>query len=237
MSERKYMSSFYNGFRNEIGILSANIPSRAGGKKLLEWTFRAKGYDEDIPVTVHLEQGPKGMLFSAHCNRLAQQVTDTDINRLYAVVESQLIDQSSSMSNIEWEDWFEVVVKGENSDFTDSDHSALGANLHIQVNRLKRGIHPVSGDAVTINVNGVVVRFPEATKLSDGPINSGTFRIQSATGRSYIPDTSENENALRNILVRMEMLRGSLAEVLNQGNVSKVLDSLELSIPLLSANH
>jgi hypothetical protein len=233
MAKRQYMPPFCDEFCNEVGDLNANIPTRAGGKKLLEWTFRVRGADTSIPVTVHIEHGPQGMLFSAHCSRLAQPASDTDINRLHALVESQLIEQAACISNIAWVDWLEVVVKGDNSDFSDSRHSALGANLHIQVSRLKRGIHPTSGDAVTINSNGVVVPFPQSKNLAEGPVSTGLFRLQSASGRSYIPATAANEAALRSILARMEMLRDSLADVLSQGNVSESLVNLDRARPFL----
>lgn len=233
MSERKYNAFFKNGFRNEVGELDPNIPSRAGGKKLLEWTFRVKGTDEVVPVTVHFERGVDGMQFVAHCSKLTQAIKDADINRLHLLVEAQLIDQCYSISHIAWEDWFEVIVKGENSDFADSKYSALGANLHIQVNRLKRGVHPTSGEVVTINSNGLVVPFPKSTELSDGPTEMHSIRIQDASGRSYIPATSANEYALRNVLLRMDMLRVILANVLSQEKVSESLVNLDRTIPLL----
>lgn len=234
MSNRKYMSSFSNNYRNETGVLSKDLPSRSGGKKILEWMFTAKGAKEGIAVTVHLEQSDEGMVFSARCSKLMQSVTDSDINRLHATVQDLLLEQAQCLSQITWEDWLEVVVKGENSDFTDSKWSALGANLHIQVNKLKRGIHPVSGEPVTINCNGVVSDFPKATNLVDGDLIDCGIRLQEARGRSYIPATAANEAALRGILERMDALRDGLADILGQARVVQSLVRVDGALSLLA---
>ena len=220
-------------FSNVMGRLQADASNRAGGKKVFDWTFFTTGTKESIPVSVYLEQNESGMFFRARCSRIENSVKDTDINRLHATVEALLLEQTSSFSQIIWEDWFEVVVKGENSDFSDRKYSTLGADLHIQVNRLKRGIHPVSGEPVTINQNKIVVKFPDSTELKDEPEKVSGIQFCSASGNSYIPATAANEAALRDILNRMELLRNSLAEVLSQGKVSESLSKIDSSVFLL----
>lgn len=228
MTERSYNPDFPNDYRNEVGSLGVDAPRLSKGKKVFEWQFNATGAQCQIPVEVYLVKSDGQMQFKAICKRLEHPIVDTDINRLHTQVESALLEQASALSGIAWEDWFEVVVKGNNSDFTDSVHSALGANLHIQVNRLKRGIHPVTGRPVTINCNGIVVDFPQATSLQDKDTEPDAWLRQHAKEQSYIPATAENRKALDDILSRMAMLRTSLAGVLSQEVVQARLASVEI---------
>jgi len=221
---RKYNPDFNNGFRNEVGALGLDAPCRSGGKKVLTWEFRAKGSETVVPVTVFVEKCDEGLRFKASCDKLIGEFADPDINALHRSVEAALLDQAAALSGITWEDWFEVVVRGNNSDFEDSRYSSLGASLHIQVNRLKRGNHPVTGDAVTINTNGIVVAFPKATSITDSLPQEGYLRLSNRPEeRSYIPATLENRRALDEILDRMALLRDSMAGLLSQ---DKVVDKL-----------
>src|SRR5262245_5938149 len=162
-----YDSSFPNGYRNELGRLSKDAPARRAGKRMLAWEFRPVASTNIIvEVTVTLENADAGLRFRASSAKLPADVVDTDINRLHATVEQALLEQAAALSGITWDDWYEVIVHGGNSDFADSPHSALGANLHIQVNRLKRGVHPTTGQPVTININDVVVAFPTARSIN-----------------------------------------------------------------------
>lgn len=61
----------------------------------------------------------------AECRKFQSSIIDFDINRLHQQVEAVLMEQASLLSGIAWEDWFEVIVKGSDSDFSDSLHSAL----------------------------------------------------------------------------------------------------------------
>jgi hypothetical protein len=126
-----------------------------------------------------------------------------------------------------WEDWLEVVFKGKNSSFEDSKYSAMGAALHIQVNRLKRGIHPITGKTITINNNGVAVPFPEPAEYNNDRITLSGLKISDdpTAERSYVPATEANLLALQDILDRTADLRSRIAGVLNQNQIQPQLDN------------
>ena len=236
--ERNYNSEFANGFETRIGRLSWDAPKVSTGKKVFEWKFKLDGSDDVTLVHVSVENDAKlserKMQFRARCDRFEDAIVDTDINNLHERVESVLKEQAQSISGIAWEDWFQVVVRGSNSDFGDSRFSALGANLHIQVNRLKRGVHPVTGKVLTINLNGVAVEFPSPTKnvaTVSGP-GEWLFDRQEMAERSYIAATPENRRALDGILERMAVLRSRLMEILCQENVQQRLDSIDTNFLL-----
>lgn len=239
MTEKKYNSDFYNGYGWDIGELDIDVSSRSGGKKILDWKFKAAGSNKVTPVTVSIvrdsdfESGDVGLKFEASCGMFASPMIDTDIDNLRKRVESYLIEQASLISRIHWEDWFEVVAKGANSDFDDSKFSALGANLHIQVNRLKRGIHPDDGRPVTIYRNGAVVDMPKSASISSehNPPGIGDFLAGRPEERSYIPATPENRKALDDLLARMSELRRNLSEFLSQENVISRLSTVASCLP------
>ena len=233
---------FYNGFRNEVGSLSVDGPCRKDGKLVFTWKFHAVGGAEPIEVRVMAVQDDAGLAFKAVCPRLSSAHKDADINRLHSAVEADLMDQVFALSGIAWEDWYEVVVNGGNSAFDDRVHSAMGASLHVQVNRLKRGIHPKTGLPVTINRNNLVVPFPKPTAIAVEPEDGeeieglGKIRLREPDAeRSYIPATSENHRALQAVLDRMALLRNSLADVLSQDKVVAQLGAIDpLKLSLLS---
>lgn len=226
MTTRKYNPDFNNHYQNDEAVLRVDGPQRAGGKKVFEWKFFVRGSDKKMQVDVYLDSDKDGLKFRAECDRLPSPVHHTDINTLRTQVERELTEQASSISGIVWEDWFEVVVSGSNSDFEDSRHSALGADLKIQVNRLKRGIHPLSGFPLTINCNGVVVDFPTATSISE--TEQGGIRFYPhPVERSYIPATPENRQAIDDILSRMDLLRANLASMLSQDVIQTKLAGMD----------
>lgn len=239
-----YNSDFANDHRNAIGNLSVDGPCRKDGKLVFTWTFNAVGgrRGEGIEVRVMAVQDEAGLAFKAVCPRLAARHQDTDINRLHRAVEADLMDQAFALTGIAWEDWYEVVVKGGNSAFEDSYFSGMGASLHVQVNRLKRGIHPTTGLPMTINRNNVVVPFPKPTAIAVEPDEGeeieglGKIRLREPDAeRSYIPATPENHRALQAVLDRMALLRNSLANVLSQEKVVAQLGAIDqLTLPIIA---
>ncbi|MCZ7860775.1 hypothetical protein O9X98_05095 [Agrobacterium salinitolerans] len=233
-----YNSNFNNNWGKEYVSINLNFSSASTGKKVFEWLFFVVGKRDRIPVEVKAFNNGNDVWFEASSQYLPGGVKSSDINELKKVVQDRLTAQVTLLTNIEWEDWYEVVVTGDNSDFDDSRYSALGSDLKIQVNQLKRGIDPATGRELTI-INGAVTDFPTPSRLDDEPetITSGSFadtftdtfkvRIRGQAERSYIPATEENRRAIDSILSRMEELRTSIAGLLSQDNIE---DSLEQDV-------
>lgn len=232
--ERQYNSSFCNGYKGVIGHLDVDPPQRKHGKKIFDWKFEIKAFDKPLPVEVFLVMEDGVLQFRADCQQLTQPVQDSNIEILRQRVQEILMAQAALLSGVTWEDWFEVVVTGSDSQFSDSPHSAWGANLKIQVNQLKRGIHPETGKALTINTNGIVMAFPEVASMLDGDDRMHGILFDHAKERSYIPATPENRRALNEILERMAALKNRLASLLSQDSIQQVLAAPDTHLPLLA---
>ncbi|MCV9964636.1 hypothetical protein OIU34_22350 [Pararhizobium sp. BT-229] len=225
---RGYNSNFPNGWETEFVKVQLNFTGNSSGKKVFDWNFAVAGKRDRIPVEVKAFHDGTEVWFGASSQYLPGGVKGTDINKLKQEVLVRLTEQVTLLTNIEWEDWYEVIVTGDNSDFADSRHSALGADLKIQVNRLKRGIDPATGRELTI-INGAVTDFPSPSGIDDNPdaMASGSLtsgiRYRSQAERSYIPATPENRRAIDSILARMEELRNSIAGLLSQENIEESL--------------
>lgn len=219
-----YNSNFNNHWGTEMVRTELNFTNASTGKKVFDWTFRIAGKSDHVPVEVKAYNNGTDVWFQATGPHLKGEIKNSDINELKRVVQERLNEQIDLLTNVEWEDWFEVVVTGDNSNFTDSRHSALGADLKVQVNRLKRGVNPATGRVMTV-INGVVTDFPVSTRLSDGPQMASGYRVGSVAEKSYIPATDENRRAIDNILSRMQELRESIADFLSQDNISESLET------------
>lgn len=224
--------SFTSGYESEAGSLSWDAPHRSAGKKVLDWSFTAKGRKEPITVAVSVERYDGGLRFKASSDSLAEAVVDSDINRLHQVVEKALLEQVDALAGIDWQDWLEVVVTGSSSRFDEGAHRTLGGEVKVVVNRLKRGVVRESGRVVTINRNGVVVDFPQARSIEDGSMRidigikiSGHsyYETDGEKERSYIPATAENVLALQEVVGMMDALKTRLGQLLSQQAVQEKL--------------
>lgn len=225
----KYNSNFSNHWSNDLVGVDLNFTNNSTGKKVFDWPVTVVGMRERIIVEIKAYQTGDGQVeFGASSQYIPGGVRNSDINLLKDEVKRLVSEQVTLLTKIEWEDWFEVIVDGANSDFSDSRFSALGANLKLQVNRLKRGVDPTTGRVLTI-VNGAAVDFPEPTRFEDGDeptVGSIMTRVKfgrSAAERSYIPATDANRRAIDDILARMELLRNSIAGLLSQDKIEATL--------------
>lgn len=220
---RGYNSDFNNKWTNQMVTAQLNFTNASTGKKVFDWNFVVAGRQDRVPVEVKAYNNGTEMWFQATGPHIPEGVKATDINALRGRVQEILTEQVTLLTKIDWEDWFEVVVNGSNSDFDDSRFSALGANLKVQVNRLKRGVDPHSGRILTI-INGTVTDFPQPTSLSEDEKNEEQIKLTSPAEKSYIPATDENRRAIDDILSRMQELRNGIADFLSQENIAESLE-------------
>lgn len=223
--EMSASSDFRSDRGLEPGFMRDVFPSRQDGRKVAAWKFTPSGPGaKPIDVDVFLV-GQHALSFSARCNALPQPITGSDIEQLRKDVLEALLEQSSLLSGVEWEDWLEVITEGRDSEF-DAWHG-WGSAIHIQVNRIKRGVDSASGRELTINARGYVVDFPRPAKLggsesrSIGGLGEYTKRTPE---RAYVPDTPAVRAALEDVFSRMRALRGRLAEALSHDGIGTALE-------------
>lgn len=222
MSE-SYNSKFSNGAPELKARTNFNFTSSSTGKKMFEWTVSLPGLEKPVVVEIKSYNNGGEIWFEAFSQSIKEKMRDTDIVRLKDAVESYLEERASLFTGIEWKDWLEVVVSGDNCDFSNSSYSSLGADLKINVRRLKRGVVPGTGRVVTIS-HGRVVDWPDPKSLAtSGQATEGGIRIDAAEERSYVPETEENVAAVRMILSKMAELRSSIAGFLSQNEIERSL--------------
>ena len=233
MSDR-YDARFNNGGHElESGQLDSNAPYRSGGKKVFDWQFRLRDATKtSIPIEVHLITDDNGAPTFKASSENMPPIINSDIKILHQLVDRYFKSHVDAISDIKWEGWLEIVVKGSDSSFEDSKYSAFGSSLHIQVNKIQRGQHPETGEWVTVNRNGVIMKFPEP-KIMRAEKFADNWLRDPPEEHAYLPDTPENMMALEEIMRRMKVLRESLASFLNQDAVENNLVELERKLPLL----
>lgn len=227
MAQSSYNPNFNQNFAKELGYLNTHLSNRAGGKRVMDWTFLVPGRKEGVAVTVNLESAEKGLVFLATSTEISMALRNSDIQALHTEVEQYLRFHLGHLHSIQWEDWLEVEVSGEDANFIpDHRYAAMGGDLKIKVSKLKRGLHPETGRYVTVLTNGTLVEFPEPQRITDRD-DSEKFKLSEAPReRAYIPDTPENQKALQDILARMTLLRKKLSDVLQQETIQACLQNI-----------
>lgn len=190
-----------------------------------EWTFYSPIKDaEPYKVRIRLvNKYSKGLFFRAICDHLRPPLEDSDINKLHKRVGEALRRQDISKSHIEWADWLEVEILGDPTSW--QDESNVG--IVITVRELKRGLHPETGNAYTINTNSVAVPFPRpkaAGEKDKNWDNEEWFREREEDHQfSYIPATPANRAALKALAERIQDLHGRLCTLLVQPHIQAAL--------------
>lgn len=198
-------------------------------KKVDVWTFYSPFADEasrkaGYEAVVEMRNGHReGLHFVAISKHFGSPIKDENIKRLREKVERAFQLADVAARRIDWEDWIEIEIdqetfwKGQN-----------GAGLTVQWQLIKRGVHPDSGRAYTINNNNVVVEFPKA-KLAgedDEPNTPDGWAIHHRDVDkqfSYIPATPANIAALKALTVRITEARARVQALLSQAAVQQTL--------------
>lgn len=232
------MSSFYQG---TVGRLHHDVPHKNTGRKIAEWRYSYSNLQRgnrnaiiSVVVTMNFKDGRAS--FIAASDSLPFDLEGTDINDLHGAVSEALEEQAQVLTGTTWEDWLEISVTGQTISSGEeriSHRPLIAGDLDIRVMRLKRGIHPRTGEALTVNSNGVAVPFPKPTRLAEDPDAGGSIRLTTPRETSYVPATAENIAALQRIIERMEQLRAGLSDILSHENVGDSHNIGEDSLDLL----
>lgn len=209
---------------NKPGHLRVTRTRVSTGKVIDEWHFdsplNVRGREApQLSVQVSLKSEGKGITFIAHGKCLPKELVDTDIERLRKAVEAELRFQHDSMTGLEWHDWLEVQVRSP----LGCRRIAEGNGLEVFATPIKRAIDPTTGQALTLNANNLVSPFP--LPKSPGEADADSMLHGMLVGRdvdsaySYVPASPENVAALKNILQRIDELRGALSTFLSQEQV------------------
>lgn len=208
-------------------------PSRASGKLVDEWVFHAgSGRTADADkVSVSMIRTPSGLAFRATGDRLPQPVEDSDIERLRQSVATRLNEFEDARLGLQWEDWIEVCVNWYGD--ADRDNGERKTSLAIDTRMLKRAVNPDTGEALTINFNGIIVPFPKAKaagEQEEAAVSATGFRIGGHRNRdssyAYIPATAGNLLAIQDIHDRLRDLRGRMTDLLDQDRIDHSMASL-----------
>lgn len=243
-------------YENIAGKLSVD-QTRSGGKLIDEWKFvspfREKGAPQlSAKISIHKHHSGS-ITFEAHSESLPRPIVDSDINQLRQKVEAALRLQHEMLTGVMWESWLEVEVRGHTSKRGGRTSSTAESHLEIAYRLIKRGVHPVTGKAYIININGIAMPFPSAKNAGeqDPDVEPETPEERKkhldlgirglGRGRdveaeySYLPATDENIQALDDLQARMQALRDALAKFLRQDTVQQSLSGLASQSPALPA--
>ena len=161
------------------------------------------------------------MRFSASSCKLKENIVHTDIEELRKAVEFALKEQCWLFNSIVWEEWHEVVVSGR-----DVINRGNESDFKISYGKLKRGVHPQTGEILTIHNNQVVIPFPKAKKR--GKSDDKYFGDRNDEYEySYIPVTAQNTAALKLLIERLAMLRNDVMNLLSQNNIENSLEKID----------
>lgn len=197
-------------------------------KKVDVWTFYSPFTDKAARETAYVatiemvNDNRDGLKFRALSTHFRPPLEDSDIKRLRKKVEEAFRTTDMAARQIRWDDWIELEMDEE---FTFKDDNAATLSLKWRV--LKRGVHPETGKAYTINNNGVVVEFPkpkaagENDQPKDDKWHLGSRNVD--TQFSYIPATPKNVAALESLAGRIRDARDRLRGLLDQKTAQKSL--------------
>lgn len=225
--------------------------------KIDEWTFNSP-HEKDhakFRATIYLVRG--GARFHGRVvdretafsfvaeSEVFEKIVDTDIDRLRTLVAQAFAVHDLGQRGIVWEDWFEVeVIPHEVSGYLKGKE--WGAGLSVEYRPIKRGVHPRTGEELTISTDwhGKVTAFPKP-KSATPPKKSlvdeendldeyDTRDRRDAHQYAYIPATPENRAALETICAALANARTKIELLLAQGSIQKSLASIP-TINLLEA--
>jgi len=209
--------------------------TRGTGKVVDEWTFKSpltKGPKMDVQISIEKSDGDS-ITFVARSQALPGALRDQNIETLRSKVEEALRTQHQLLTGLVWESWLEVQVRGARE--AHSVRADVESRLEVKYCYLKRAVHPVTGDAYTVNHNGVAVPFPlpklagEADTPEDVQVGDikGVWRGREPEAEySYVPATDENVAGLEDLMARMQALRGALSKFLRQDTINQSLEGL-----------
>lgn len=195
-------------------------------KKVDVWTFYSPfsdkaARDAGYNAVIELRNGySEGLHFAAMSPHFPGALKDTDIKRLREKVERAFRMADMAARDIKWEDWIEIEM-----DETHNFRDEHGVSLNVQWRFLKRGVHPVSGEAFTIHhSNNVVIPFPKAKLAGEHDHGKGDREWHQhdrdvGTQFSYIPATAPNVAALEALAERITASRTRLRDLLNQKQI------------------
>lgn len=200
-------------------------------KKVDVWTFHSPFADEAARVdgyqaVIEMRNGYKeGLYFVALSKHFGEPIKDSDIAKLRKRVEQAFQIADMAARKIKWEDWLEVELDCESPAFKNE----VTIGLNVKWTRMKRGVHPETGEAFTFaHWNNVVVPFPNPKRAGekDKPALDDKYHTRERDAEkqfSYIPETPANLKALKELGARIDEARVRLAALLAQDAIQATL--------------
>jgi hypothetical protein len=199
----------------EEGSLYIQTSNRAG-RKFQTWNFKPVNGDVIvIEVDLLYPSKDKPLRFSAKSTHLTQSYESSDIEELRRLVDTDLQKSCYLFNKIVWEEWYRVIV---GAGYKNGPNES---SMTISYGKLKRGIHPETGEALTIHQNKVVLPFPTPKNSCDDTGWCSNYAKDDEV--SFIPVTERNTMALESLVMKLSNLREEVANFLSQDMIEQTI--------------
>lgn len=191
---------------HRAGHLSVGVSSRNNGRKIDTWTFRADpvpGSDQKTREIMTFEVSLlSDLTFTVHTKDIPgerwQPLRGKSLDALHAEVEAICAKEFDLRNGLTWTDWLEVRVQAANK--YDQRGQIGVAQAFLSYGVIPRGVTK-DGRALTVNGNGVLVKFPEPVGVAreeDGsiPVHRRNKASEAEVSSWFSP---KDENSLRTL--------------------------------------
>lgn len=237
--------------------MNSNAPDKIGHvtekwwqtKKILDWKYvtplsvSSALFEKlgDPIATVSLEQGKsdeKGVRFVARSRWFGDKIgglQDKSLEGLKKQVGEAFRDMILAHTEVAWEDWFEVKIRGARFRWIKGEGTADAvvrfddeeghAYLNVEYKRLKRARFPDGRDMV-LDGNSLYP-FPKAKVAGTSrKFGSRGYHQDDESQYAYIPATPGNLLAVQELMKKLGEVNARLVEVLNQQEIAQTVKLL-----------
>ena len=216
-----------------------NLQSSIHRTKGLEtWTFvppeRVGLSKREVQVSIRRGQ-ENAFEFVAQAPEFPESFVDTDLSRLFATVESWFTQFFIQTANLQWEDWLEVVIKGNEDSGQVMGYTQVRRDMSIAYRIVKRAITPEGAPVMWAhNTVDLILPFPAPKRMGVPADRVHGFKLQEDYAEyAYMPATPENVRAVQDLQAGLSAVRQKIADMAN--GAQQGLPWTLSTLPLLEA--
>lgn len=224
-------------------------------KKILEWKYQtplpiagpllAKLGIPVASISIHNGRGDGPTTFVAESSWFSGrhnggELSDLTLEGLKVKVEAAFRDRLVAHSDVKWEEWVELEVRGRevswlpDGDVKENDRRG-SASITIEYKILKRARFPDGRDMVLDG--SALYPFPKAkavgVDIERGRHHYNIYSQETDHQFAYIRATPENLEALKILMKKMEEVNDRLLAVLDQKSIGKTVGQLTSGVLML----